>query len=131
MTTARDGRASVALKPGHAEAAFLLELHAVALDEFRIDERDQIRRIAPERDVGDEDPQRHADLRGRQTDARRRVHRLDHVVDELQDVGGDLGDGARRLVQHIGTVAKDRTNHGRQAVVRDVKRRRTCSAVAS
>ena len=76
------------VEAGHAEAAFFLELHAVALDEFRIDEREQIGRIAADRDVGDENPQRHADLRGREADARRRIHRLDHVVDEAAGCRG-------------------------------------------
>ena len=101
--------------------------------------------IAAGRDVRDEDPQRHADLRRRQPDARRGVHRLDHVVDELLDVRCDFGDGGGRLVKHLVAVAKDRPDHlrGEQAAQdghpmlitrgapRGAKRRRTCSAVAS
>ena len=51
-------------------------------------------RIAAERDVDDEDAQRHADLRRGQADPRRGVHRVDHVADQPIDVGRD----ARRPV---------------------------------
>ena len=37
----------------------------------------------------------HADLRRGQADAGRRIHRLDHVVDELLDVAGQLADVGR------------------------------------
>ena len=36
--------------------------------------------------VNDEQPLRHADLRGRKPHARRRVHRLDHVIDQRLDL---------------------------------------------
>ena len=102
-------------------------------DEFRIDEREQIRRVAADRDVGDENPQRHADLRCREADARRRIHRLDHVVDEPQDVGRDLGDGARGLVQNARRRSEG-SDESRSASGRGARRERgarTCSAVAS
>ena len=64
-----------------------------------------------------------------QPDPRRGVHRLDHVVDELLDLGRDVGDGGRRLMQHVSAVAQDRADHptGRAAA----KRCRTSSAVAA
>jgi hypothetical protein len=65
----------------HAEAALFLELGAVALDELRVHESDQLRRIASHRQVDDKDPQGHADLRRRESDSGRPVHRFDHVVD--------------------------------------------------
>ena len=76
----------MALKPGHAQAALFLELHAVAFDELGVDHHDELGRVAAERQVDDENPQRDADLRRRQPDPRRRVHRLDHVVDETIDI---------------------------------------------
>ena len=73
----------------HAQAALFFELHALALDELGIDDDDRARRVAAEREIDDEDPQRDADLRRRQPDARRGIHRLDHVVDEAIDLGRD------------------------------------------
>ena len=67
-----------------------------------IDHHDQPARIAPERDVDDEDAQRHADLRRRQADARRGVHRLDHVVDQALDLGVISSTGAAGSMQHVG-----------------------------
>ena len=86
---ADDGR----VEARDAQAAFFFELHAVALDEFGIDHHDEPLRIAGRAKIDDEDPQRHADLRRGESDARRRVHRLDHVVDEPFDVGGDVSTG--------------------------------------
>jgi len=70
------------LKSRHAEAAFFFELHTVALDEFGVDHHDESGRIAPDRQIDHDDPQRNADLWRGQSDAGRGVHRLDHVVDE-------------------------------------------------
>src|SRR5262245_65035358 len=44
------------------QAALFLELHPVALDELRVDEGEETRRIAPDRHVHNEDPQRNTDL---------------------------------------------------------------------
>ena len=70
------------IEPGDAQAALFLELHAVALDELRVDHHDEIRSDPADGHVDDEHAQRHADLRRGQADAGRPVHRLDHVVDE-------------------------------------------------
>src|SRR5262245_31686452 len=102
-----DGR----IEPGHAEAAFLFELHAIALDEFRVDERQQIARVATDRDVADEDSKSNADLRRSEPDTRRRVHRLDHVVDEQLSLRRDVGHGDGGTMQHIGAVAENRAKH--------------------
>ena len=45
-------------------------------------------------DVVDEEPLLHADLRRREPDAGRVVHRLVHRVDELDQAAVDVGDGA-------------------------------------
>ena len=72
---------------------------------------DQPVRIAADRDVDDEDPQRHANLRRRQPDPRRRVHRLDHVVDEPIDVRRDGVDGLGPVVEDGVAVFENRSNH--------------------
>jgi len=48
-------------------------------------------------------------LRRGEADAGRGVHRLDHVVDERLDLGGDGRDRRRRGVQHAVPVLPDRT----------------------
>ena len=102
-----DGR----VEAGQAQAAFLLELHAVADDELRVDHHDERRVIASDGDIHDEDSQRDADLRRGQADAGRRIHRLDEVVDQPIDVGRDLGDARGAVVQRLVAVFEDRANH--------------------
>ena len=75
-------------------------------------------RIVAARDVDDEEPDRHADLRRGQADAGRRVHRLDHVLRQRAQVARDVGDRAGRLVQRLVAVLDDRADHrGRGASV--------------
>ena len=87
LTTARDGRASVALKPGTLRQPSSSSCMPSRSTNSGLMNVIRIGGVAPDRDVGHENPQRHTDLRCRETDARRRIHRLDHVVDEAQDVG--------------------------------------------
>jgi hypothetical protein len=89
---------------GQAEAAVLFHLHAVALDEFRVDQREQFAPTAPDAEVDDADPERDANLRRGQADPRRRVHRVDHVVDERSNLPGDVAHGNGLRVQ--GRVAE-------------------------
>ena len=72
--------------------------------------------LRPTRQIDDEDSEGHADLRRRQADAGRRIHRLDHVVDELLDVAGQLADvrRARRAAAaspnfRIGRITRSRS----------------------
>ena len=102
-----DGR----VETGNAQASFFFELHSLALDELRVDHHHQARRIAPDRSIDDEQPKRHADLRRREADARRGVHRFDHVVDQLVDVVGDLFDRAGRVVEGAVAVSEDGQDH--------------------
>ena len=67
--------------------------------------------LRPTRQIDDENSERHADLRGRQADARRGIHRVDHVVDELLDVAGQLADVGRALVQRGLAELQNRANH--------------------
>src|SRR5262245_22004906 len=92
-----DGR----VEARNAEAALLLELHALASDELRIDHHNQAIRIAAEGDVDNKDSQCDPDLRRRQTDPRRGVHRLDHVCDNGGDIGRNRVDRPGRLVQEL------------------------------
>ena len=108
---ALDGRATVALKPGYAEAALFLELHTVSLDESRVDEGQQIRRVPAGRDIAHEDPEADANLRCRQSDARRRVHGVNHVVDQRLDFRCHVVDGRRGTVEDVGSVADYGTQH--------------------
>jgi hypothetical protein len=86
-------------------------LHAGAFEELGIDERDDVAATASARDVDHANAQRHADLRRGQPDPRRRVHRLDHVVDEGARLVGDLRHDVRRAREHGIAVADDRTDH--------------------
>ena len=68
-------------------------------------------RVAADRRVDDEEPQRDADLRRGQPDARRRVHRLDHVVDQPLEAVVEgrrrrrpAGGGARSPYRRIGRI---------------------------
>ena len=62
FTRTRDIRRQV-IEAGQAETAFFLELHALELDEHRVDHRDEPGWIAPHRQIDDEDAQSDADLR--------------------------------------------------------------------
>jgi len=75
-----------------------------------------------------EDSQRDADLCRRQTNARCRVHGLDHVVDEPLDLRSDFADRCGRRMQHVGSVADDGSNHQAECAA---NRRRMASSVTS
>src|SRR5262245_58272208 len=93
------------------QAAFFLELHPLALDELRVDEGEETRRIAPDRHVHDEDPQRNTDLWSGEPHARCGVHRLDHVVDEAFDFRCDGLHRHGTCVESRGAVSQDGPNH--------------------
>ena len=76
-----------------------------------IDHDDQIPRIASDRHVDDEDAQRHADLRRRKPDPGRRIHRLDHVVDEPPDVIVHDRNRGSGFVERVLAVSQNRPNH--------------------
>ena len=60
--------------------------------QFRIDDHAAPGRAVVVRVGVGEDPERHADLRCREADAGRGIHRLEHVGDESADLVGDLFD---------------------------------------
>ena len=102
------------VETGKAQAALFLELHAVARDKLRVDHDDQPRRVAAQREIHDEDPKRHPNLRGCETHSRRGVHRLDHVVDELLDLGGNRINPASGLDENAVAVLENGSNHNGQ-----------------
>ena len=93
-STALAGRSTVAVKPGTLRQPSSSScMPSRATNSGLMQTRSSSDR-RPDRDVDDEDAQRHADLRRRQPDARRGIHRRDHVVDELLDLRRDLADRA-------------------------------------
>ena len=70
LTTARDGRATVALKPGTLRQPSSSSCMPSRSTNSGLTKDEQLRRIAADARVDDEDAQRHADLRRRQPDAR-------------------------------------------------------------
>jgi hypothetical protein len=100
----------------NAQAALFLELHAVAFDKFRVDHRVEPRRVFSERQIDHENLQRLADLGRRQANPRRRVHRFDHVVDQLVDVIRQRLDRTRRLGEERVPESQNRTEHSQAGV---------------
>ena len=98
------------VEAGHAQATFLFELHPVLLDDTGLITMTRSVALCPPEDrrrrsVGN------TDLRCGQTDAGRGILRLDHVIDELVNVGRDLLDGFGRPVQGRLAVSEDGTDH--------------------
>ena len=87
------------VEPRHTQASLFFELHAFAFHETRIDHDDEAVAFAADADVDDEDSQRHAELSCSQADARRGVHRFDHVVDQPLQAVVEPRDIGRRLMQ--------------------------------
>jgi len=73
-----------------------------------------IRFVGPvsEREVHDEEPERHTNLGAASPMPGAGVHRLDHVVDEGLHVGCDLGHGLGAAVEQGLPVTDDRPDHG-------------------
>jgi hypothetical protein len=78
---------------GEAQAAFVFELLAAAIDDFGVDEDDFVFGAFLEADVNYGDLFGDADLRSGEADALRGVHAVEHLVDELGQLGGEVGDG--------------------------------------
>ena len=89
----------------HRQAAFLDVGDAGGVDDLGIHQHHQ--RVAALRDVDDDHLLVHVDLRRRQADARRRVHGLGHVTDELLQRLVEDGHGCGDLVQPSVRVAQD------------------------
>ena len=82
------------------EAALLEEDLPLGLDELGIEHDQELGRIPILGGIGDEETVRTAHLIGGQPQARRRVHRLHHLVDQALEVAIEVGDtprGCRRI----------------------------------
>src|SRR5258708_6303083 len=82
-----DNRAQIALdaevNTGKGKTAFFAILFAFHADHFRVDHDDTLRRVFAARAIHHKQTLGHSDLYGGQPDTRRRVHRLEHILDEL------------------------------------------------
>ena len=75
------GALDLVVDAGNRKTALLTFLQPVALQQFRVDQYQQL--ITGFGDIDDDQLQMHIDLRSRQTDARRFVHGFRHVLRQL------------------------------------------------
>src|SRR5690606_23391635 len=111
----------------HAQAAFVFDLHAVARHDLGIHQRDHFAPLAADAEIDDTHAQGHPDLRRRQSNPRRGVHRRNHVVDQSGDLVVDAIDGVCRPAEDRIAVFDDGTNH-QARVDSGVRRRRRRAA---
>ena len=99
---------------GDRQAAFLVDRAFLRrLQDFRIDEHHRLLRIAFLGDIDHKQAAGNADLDGGETNARRLIHGLQHVVGELQNRVVDTFDGLGDLAQQrIGQDNKRLDRHG-------------------
>ena len=96
---------------GQRQAALFVDPLAGGFDDLGVEQH--VRAVA---DVVDEEPLLHADLRGREADAGRFVHRLVHRVDELRRATPSMSvDGRGRALQHRIAEDPDRVRRHRGA----------------
>ena len=96
---------NVCSEVGDTQTALFPDDATVPLGDYRIDDLQQVLATMLVVDVEDDDPLRHADLWGCETDARCRVHRLDHVLDQR-------GFGSRQIVYGSGLLFQRRVGVG-------------------
>ncbi len=80
----------VGVQAGKRQAALLVDLRAVLLQQLGVDQRQRL--VAPLAHVGHQHPLVHVDLGGGQADAVGRVHGFEHVGHELLQLGVERGD---------------------------------------
>src|SRR5262245_30784282 len=99
---------------GNGQTAFLgLDL-ALRVDDLGVDHYSWAVALV---EVVGEETLAHADLRGGETHSVGTVHRLVHAVHEWNEVGGDLLDRARGLLQHgIAEETERVTGHATQVI---------------
>ena len=91
----------------------------LARDDLRIDQHQRL--IAPLAHVDDQQPLADVHLRRRQADARRGIHRLEHVVDERAQRRIHLRDGlGTRTQARIGKFQNLKQCHGGNQVIRTI-----------
>ena len=105
------GAADLGVEPGQAEAAFLVLDRRVPLDDLGVDEDELLVLLLGVRgDVEDEEAIRDGHLVGRQADALRLVHQVEHLPDGRPQVVVDLGHGARPIAKGGMRISHD-TKH--------------------
>src|SRR5271154_977514 len=102
---------NVRAKPRHGEASFFFALLPFGVNDFRIRADEFGLRILAVAHVDYGDAQAQADLRGSQAHTVRRIHGLEHVVDELLKIGVELLDALGRRFKHRVPVFNDWMNH--------------------
>ena len=95
----------------NAQAAFVLDVLALGVNDFGIDENELGVGIFFESYIDDGDAPRNADLRGGQADALGGVHGLEHVVDELLQFFVEGRDFFRGLFEDRIAVLNDGMDH--------------------
>ena len=128
LTTARDGRATVAWKPGTLRQPSSSSCIPSRSTNSGLTNVMSSAGLSPDRDVGDEDAQ----ARRRPACAARPIPGAAYIVWIMSSMScvnlrRDLADRRRGLVEHLVPIPENRTDH---AGVRAANRRRTCSAVA-
>ena len=85
------------------------------MHDLRIDQDDLLRRVLAGGHVDHREPLADADLRRGQADAFRRVHRFEHVLDQLvQFRRVEFRDVLAAFLEHRLPVLHDRINHPRK-----------------
>ena len=95
----------------HRKAALFHDFHAIAPQDFRIDEGFGL--IPALTDVDDDDSLVHIHLGGGQSDTGCRIHGLEHVVDQLRQCGVKPGDRGRAGTQpRVRKLQNRQVGHG-------------------
>jgi len=102
---------------GQAQAAFAAALLSFGADDLGIHQHQSGLGIFLEGNVDDGQALGDADLRRRQAYAVRRVHGLEHVLDQLAQSGVEDGDGFRRFLQNRVAIFDDGIDHQEQLSV--------------
>ncbi len=75
---------------GHRQATLFGHRHTLAREDLGIDEHKGL--VALLGNIDDEHSQLHIDLRGRESDPRRGIHRLEQVIDQQAELGVETRD---------------------------------------
>jgi hypothetical protein len=95
-----------------AETTFLLALGSFNEKDIRVYEHDLCVFILPDRGVDDGDALTEPDLRRGQSDSFGRIHRLEHVGDQLAERGrAELIDYVGGFLQHRAAILNDVVDH--------------------
>src|SRR5208337_5360897 len=98
-------------KFGDAQAAFAAPLPPLFVNDYRVDQDQLGAGIFLEGYIHDGNSLRNADLRSRQPDAARRVHRLKHIFHQLLELVVEASHFRRRFFQHRVAELHNWINH--------------------